>query len=166
MNFVDPNIQIFIFSKYFRLLQWQMRYRFWLCRQIWWILLRLFAIWWKLCQRIDSKRWNRGSFDYLHERFSFGFSIYRNHWSEIHRLFLLKSTHYFFSWTKMWLLTLKTCSCHFVQYFRTLFWDDITIICWWKLSKQTSYSSKTGFFFSVKKVNNIFIPNYHDIIPK
>ena len=106
LNFVDPNIQIFIFSKYFRLLQWQMRYRFWLCRQIWWILLRLFAIWWKLCQRIDSKRWNRGSFDYLHERFSFGFSIYRNHWSEIHRLFLLKSTHYFFSWTKMWLLTL------------------------------------------------------------
>ena len=23
----------------------------------------------------------------------------------------------------------KTCSCPFVQYFRTLFWDDITIIC-------------------------------------
>ena len=36
----------------------------------------------------------------------------------------------------------------------------------WKLSKQTSYWSKTGFFFSVKKVNNIFIPNYRDIIPK
>ena len=23
----------------------------------------------------------------------------------------------------------KTCSCPFVRYFRTLFWDDITIIC-------------------------------------
>ena len=60
---------------------------------------------------------------------------------------------------------LKTCSCPFVWYFCTLFWDDITIICWWKLSKQTSYWSKTGFF-SIKKVNNIFIPNYRDIIPK
>ena len=29
------------------------------------------------------------------------------------------------------------------------------IICWWRLSKQTSYWSKTVFFFSVKKVNNI-----------
>ena len=50
--------------------------------------------------------------------------------------------------------------------FGTIFWDDIMIICWWKLSKQTSYWSKTGFFFSVKKVNNIFIPNCCDIIPK
>ena len=87
-------------SSYFRLLQWQMRYRFWLCGQIWWILLRLFAIWWKLCQRIDSKRWIRKSFDYLHERFSFGFYIYRNHWPEIHRLFLMKSTHYFVRWNQ------------------------------------------------------------------
>ena len=38
-------------------------------------------------------------------------------------------------------------------------------IYWWKLSKQTSYWSRTGFF-SVKKVNNIFTRNYHDIIPK
>ena len=52
-------------------------------------------------------------------------------------------------------LLLKTCSCPFVRYFRTLFWDDITIICWWKLSKQTSYWSKTGFFFSVK-IHNKF----------
>ena len=37
--------------------------------------------------------------------------------------------------------------CPFVGYFRTLFWDDITKICWWKLSKQTSYWSKTDFFF-------------------
>ena len=36
---------------------------------------------------------------------------------------------------------LETCSCSFVRYFRMLFWDDITIICWWKLSKQTSYWS-------------------------
>ena len=41
---------------------------------------------------------------------------------------------------------LKTCSCPFVWYFCTLFWDDITIICWWKLSKQTFYWSKTVFF--------------------
>ena len=32
------------------------------------------------------------------------------------------------------------------------------------LGKQTSYWSKTGSFFSVKKVNNIFVPNYRDII--
>ena len=37
-----------------------------------------------------------------------------------------------------------------------LFWDDITIICWWKLSKQTCYWSKI-VFFSVDKVNNIFV---------
>ena len=43
----------------------------------------------------------------------------------------------------------KTYSCPFVQYFRTLFWDDITMISWWKLSKQISYWSKTDFFFSV-----------------
>ncbi len=54
--------------------------------------------------------------------------------------------------------TLQICSCPFLQYFRTLFWDHITTICWWKLSKETSYWSKTGFFFSVKKGNNIFIP--------
>ena len=59
----------------------------------------------------------------------------------------------------------KTCSCPFVRSFCTLFWDDITIICWWKLSKQTSYWSRTSFF-SVENENNIFIPNYHDIIPK
>ena len=57
----------------------------------------------------------------------------------------------------------KNCSCPFVRYFRMLFWDDITIICWWILSKQTSYWSKI-VFFSVKKVNNIFIPNYHSKI--
>ena len=51
----------------------------------------------------------------------------------------------------------ETCSCSFVQYFCTLFWDDTTIICWWRLSKQTSYWSKTGFFL---------IQNYRDIIPK
>ena len=34
--------------------------------------------------------------------------------------------------------TLKTCSCPSVRYFRTIFWDDIMIIRWWKLSKQTS----------------------------
>ena len=28
-----------------------------------------------------------------------------------------------------------------IQYFRTLFWDDIMIICWWKLSKQTGFFS-------------------------
>ena len=44
----------------------------------------------------------------------------------------------------------KTCSCLFVRYFHTLFWDDITIICWWKLSKQTSYWPKTGFFSHLK----------------
>ena len=32
----------------------------------------------------------------------------------------------------------------------TLFWDDITIICWGKLSKQTTYWSKTGFFSQLK----------------
>ena len=42
----------------------------------------------------------------------------------------------------------QTCSCPFVRYFCTLVWDDITIICWWKLSKQTSYWSKRGFFLS------------------
>ena len=42
---------------------------------------------------------------------------------------------------------LQTCSCPFEWYFRTLFWDNITIICWWKLSKQTSYWSKNSFFF-------------------
>ena len=42
---------------------------------------------------------------------------------------------------KRQLTILKTCSCPFVRYFRTLFWDDITIICWWKLSKQTSYKT-------------------------
>ena len=29
---------------------------------------------------------------------------------------------------KMLKIKLKTCSYHFVRYFRTLFWDDITII--------------------------------------
>ena len=49
----------------------------------------------------------------------------------------------------------KTCSCPFERYFCTLLWDDIAIICWWKLRKQTSYWSKT-FFFSVKKKLTIF----------
>ena len=49
------------------------------------------------------------------------------------------------------LLRTKTCSCPFVRYFRTLFWDDIMIICWWELSKQISYWSKTGFFSQLKK---------------
>ena len=36
-----------------------------------------------------------------------------------------------------------------------------------KLSKQTSYWSRTGFFSHLKKyINNIFIANYCDIIPK
>ena len=39
----------------------------------------------------------------------------------------------------------ETCSCPFVWYFCTLFWDDITIISWWKLSKQTSYWSEPIF---------------------
>ena len=53
-----------------------------------------------------------------------------------------------------WILILselKTCSCLFVRYFCTLFWDDITIISWWKLSKQSSYWSKTSFFSQLKK---------------
>ena len=29
----------------------------------------------------------------------------------------------------------KTCLWPFVRKFRTSFWNDITIICWWKLSK-------------------------------
>ena len=48
-------------------------------------------------------------------------------------------------------LSIETCSCPFARYFRKLFWDDIEIICWWKLSKQTSYWSKTGFFSQLKK---------------
>ena len=39
----------------------------------------------------------------------------------------------------------KTCSCPLVRYFHTLFWDDIAIICWWKLSEQTSHLSETFF---------------------
>ena len=39
----------------------------------------------------------------------------------------------------------EACSCPFVWYFCTLFWDDITIISWWKLSKQTSYWSEPIF---------------------
>ena len=37
-----------------------------------------------------------------------------------------------------------------VWYFCKIFWDNIMIICWWKLSKQTSYWSKTGFFSQLK----------------
>ena len=48
----------------------------------------------------------------------------------------------------------KTCSCPFLRHFCTLFLDDIRIICWWNLSKQTSYWFKTDGFFPVKKVNN------------
>ena len=57
------------------------------------------------------------------------------------------------------LFVVETCSCPFVWYFCTLFWDDITIICWWKLSKRTSYWYKTDFFknFSCMFLNpNIF----------
>ena len=62
-------------------------------------------------------------------------------------------------------LLCKTCSYPFVRFFRTLVWDDFMIICWWKLSKKTSYWSKTGLFFSLKKVN-IFIRKCQDIIAK
>ena len=40
--------------------------------------------------------------------------------------------------------------CPFVRYFLTFFGDDITKNCWWKLSKQASYWSKTGFFLTYK----------------
>ena len=51
----------------------------------------------------------------------------------------------------------KTCSCPFVRYFCTLFWDDITIIFWWKncfgpIKRLFSfYWSKTVFFSQLKK---------------
>ena len=32
-------------------------------------------------------------------------------------------------WSSMTKYNKKTCSCPFVRYFRTLFWDDTTIIC-------------------------------------
>ena len=59
---------------------------------------------------------------------------------------------------------LKTCPCSFAQYFHTLFWDDIVIICWWKLSKQTSYWSKT--FFSEQKSKQYFHPKLSWCHPK
>ena len=46
----------------------------------------------------------------------------------------------------------KTCSWPFVRYFRTLFWDDIKIICCWKLSKQISQLSKKVFFSQLKNL--------------
>ena len=55
----------------------------------------------------------------------------------------------------------KTCLWPFVRYFRTLFWDDNTIIYWWKLSKQyfhpklSRYHPKITYENIVQKDMNI-----------
>ena len=68
----------------------------------------------------------------------------------------------FFGQLTMW----KVTSNMFMSFcMRYIFWDDITIICWWKLSKQTSYWSKIGFLLSWKSKQYCY-SKYRDIIPK
>ena len=63
----------------------------------------------------------------------------------------------------LYIRTVKTCSCPFVRYFRTLFWDDITII--WDENIVYFFNwEKTLFWTNTKFVYVIFInklPWYH-----
>ena len=61
------------------------------------------------------------------------------------------------------LLFIKLVHVLLYNFFCTLLWDDITIICWWN---KLLIGPKQVFLSQFKKVSDIFIQNYCDIIPK
>ena len=95
-----------------------------------------------------TNNWNLETYRYKLENNQFwhskNFKVTRNH------LVFFTDSNYYLPGIQSSIVIHKLVPCPFVRYFRTLFWDDM-IICWWKLSKQTSYWSKTGFFSQLKK---------------